>query len=43
LIQADAILEPDTTNEEVAAAQQRAIELVNELSEDWSLQTREPS
>jgi hypothetical protein len=41
LIQADAIVGPDATNEEVVAAQQRAIELVSEVCGDWSLQLRE--
>ena len=41
LAQADAMLRPDASNEEVDAAQQRAIDLVSETCEDWSLQLRE--
>ncbi len=41
LTQADALPGPGATNEEVDAAQQRAIELVSEVCEDWSLQLRE--
>ena len=41
LAQADAMPGSDATNEEVDAAQQRAIELVSEACDDWSLQLRE--
>lgn len=41
LIEADAIIGAEATNEEVVAAQQRAIELVSEICQDWSLQLRE--
>ncbi|HUP76903.1 MAG TPA: hypothetical protein VM282_27970 [Acidimicrobiales bacterium] len=36
-----AIVAPDATNEEADAAQQRAIELVSETSDDWTLELRE--
>ena len=41
LTHADAMPGPDATNEEIDAAQRRAIELVSEACEDWSLQLRE--
>ena len=41
LILANAIAGPDATDEEVDAAQQRAIELVTETSYDWSIELRE--
>ena len=41
LAQAGAMPGPDATNEDVDAAQQRAMELVSEVCEDWSLQLRE--
>ena len=41
LAQAGALPGPDATNEQVDAAQQRAIDLVSEVCQDWSLQLRE--
>ena len=41
LEQADAIVRGDATNEEVDAAQQRAVDLVSEATDDWTLETRE--
>ena len=40
LILADAIAGSDATDEEVGAAQQRAVELVSETSYDWSIELR---
>ena len=40
LILADAIADADATDEEVGAAQQRAVELVSETSYDWSIELR---
>ena len=40
LILADAIADRDATDEEIGAAQQRAIELVSETSYDWSIELR---
>ena len=36
-----AILGPDATNEEADSAQQRAVDLVSETCDDWTLETRE--
>jgi hypothetical protein len=41
LAQADAVVRGDATNEEVDAAQQRAVDLVSEVTDDWTLETRE--
>ena len=41
LVQAGAIVGPEAPNEEVVAAQQRAIDLVSEVCQDWSLQLLE--
>jgi hypothetical protein len=36
-----AIPGPDATNEETEAARQRAVDLVSETLDDWTLETRE--
>ena len=36
-----AILGPDATNEEADSAQQRAVDLVSETCDDWTLELRE--
>jgi hypothetical protein len=38
---ANAVAPPRATNEEVDAAEQRAVELVSNMNEDWTLETRE--
>jgi hypothetical protein len=40
LAEAAAMPGPDATNEEVDAAQQRALDLICETSEDWTLELR---
>ena len=41
LMAVGAILGPDATNEEADSAQQRAVDLVSETCDDWTLETRE--
>jgi len=41
LIQARAMASPEATPEEIDEAEQRAVELVSDVNEDWTLETRE--
>ncbi|MEO5841971.1 MAG: hypothetical protein ABIQ73_05860 [Acidimicrobiales bacterium] len=41
LLSLGALLGPDATNEESYAAEQRAVDLVSESVDDWTLVTRE--
>ena len=41
LLHAGAVAAPGATMEEIDAAEQRAVELVSDVTEDWILATRE--